>query len=292
MDNKWDDSLKSMLPNFIDLESEKDFQLSMMKLFARINDSHSYISTSSRNNMDEKNCLPVKCKIIDDKLVVTKIQNDSLAAADDIRVGDAITKLNEKSIKDLIEEKRDVISASNESYYLKQFSNAIIVGKGKTVSLECLRNNITIKKTISVLDIKEAQKNSFKKIKAEKYKLLPKNIGYVNMGEIEVKNILDMITTLKNTKAIIFDMRNYPNDTWEEIAKFLNDKPKFFAIYTDPDLSYPGKFIWSEGTNCGTENKDHYKGKVIVLLDENSKSQSEWTAMCFQTAPNTTIIGS
>jgi len=43
---------------------------------------------------------------------------------------------------------------------------------------------------------------------------------------------------------------------------------------------------------CGSENKDHYKGKVIVLLNEDSLSQSEWTAMCFQTAGNTTIIGS
>ena len=42
----------------------------------------------------------------------------------------------------------------------------------------------------------------------------------------------------------------------------------------------------------GFENKDNYKGKVIVLLNEDSISQSEWTAMCFQTAGNTTIIGS
>ena len=291
MDNKWEKTLADSLPNFINLDSEKDLQLNMMKLFARLNDSHTYISTSAKNR-DEKNCLPVKCKVIDYKLVVTKIGNDSLAVADDIRVGDAITKLNEKFITELIEEKRHLISASNESFYLKQFSNAIIVGNEKTVSLECLRNGITTKKTITVLGIREAQKNAFKKVKAEKFKLLPKNIGYVNMGEIEDKNIPDMITTLKNTEAIIFDMRNYPNDTWEEIAKFLNDKPKLFAIYTKPDLSYPGRFIWSEGTTCGTENKYNYKGKVIVLLDENSISQSEWTAMCFQTAPNTTIIGS
>ena len=291
MDYKWDESLKKMLPNFMNLESEKDLQLNMMKLFARLNDSHTYISTSAKNR-DEKNCLPVKCKIIDDKLVVTKIQNDSLAEADDIRVGDAITKLNEKFIEQLIKEKKDVISASNESFCLKQISSSIIVGSGETMSLESLRNGVTTKKTINVLGIKEAQKNNFKKTKTEKFKLLTKNIGYVNMGAIAVKNIFEMIAVLKNTEAIIFDMRNYANETWEEISNFLNDKPKVFAIYTKPDLSYPGRFIWSEGTSCGIKNNENYKGKVIVLLDENSISQSEWTAMCFQTAPNTTIIGS
>ncbi|WP_433834747.1 S41 family peptidase [Flavobacterium anhuiense] len=59
-----------------------------------------------------------------------------------------------------------------------------------------------------------------------------------------------------------------------------------------PYINYPGRYQWTEGRNAGFENKDHYKGKVIVLLDENSMSQSEWTAMCFKTADNTTIIGS
>ena len=291
MDNKWEKTLADLLPNFINLESEKDLQLNMMKLFARLNDSHTYISTSAKNR-DEKNCLPVKCKVIDNKLVVTKIGNDSLAVADDIRVGDAITKLNEKSIKDLIEEKKEVISASNESFYLKQFSNAIIFGNEKTVSLECLRNGITTKKTINVFGIKEALKNAFVKLKAEKYKLLPKNIGYVNMGEIEVKNIPDMIITLKNTAAIIFDLRNYPKETLYEIADFICEGEKAYIKFTKPDLTYPGRFKWTEPNKIGKENKNNYKGKVIVLLDENSISQSEETAMAFQTAPNITIIGS
>ncbi|SFC62480.1 S41 family peptidase [Flavobacterium phragmitis] len=41
---------------------------------------------------------------------------------------------------------------------------------------------------------------------------------------------------------------------------------------------------------CGSENKDHYKGKVIVLLNEESLSQAEWTIMCFQTAGNVTEL--
>ncbi len=58
------------------------------------------------------------------------------------------------------------------------------------------------------------------------------------------------------------------------------------------EVSEKEKYIWKEGTSSGTENKDNYNGKVIVLLNEDSMSQAEWTAMCFQTAGNTTIVGS
>jgi C-terminal processing protease CtpA/Prc len=87
-------------------------------------------------------------------------------------------------------------------------------------------------------------------------------------------------------------MRNYPNGTMYEISKFLNAKEKEFAVYTKPDLSYPGRYKWSEPHTSGSDNTNNYKGKVVVLLNEDSISQSEWTAMSFKTAGNTTIIGS
>ncbi|WAC03825.1 S41 family peptidase [Lacinutrix neustonica] len=114
------------------------------------------------------------------------------------------------------------------------------------------------------------------------------------MGALQVENVPEMIKELKSSKAIIFDMRNYPNGTFRAISQFLNVKQKAFAIYTKPDLKYPGKFKWtkSERPVDSLTNNNNYKGKVVVLLNEKSKSQSEWTAMCFQTAENTTIIGS
>jgi C-terminal processing protease CtpA/Prc len=112
------------------------------------------------------------------------------------------------------------------------------------------------------------------------------------MGILKSANVPDMIEALKSTQAIVFDMRNYPQGTYDDIAKFLNAHEEKFAIYTYPDFSYPGRFKWTEGSTCGSENNNHYKGKVVLLLNEQSLSQSEWTAMCFQTAGNTTIIGS
>lgn len=42
----------------------------------------------------------------------------------------------------------------------------------------------------------------------------------------------------------------------------------------------------------GKKNKDHYKGKVIVLVNETTLSRAEYAAMALRAAPGVTIIGS
>ncbi|KFF07200.1 S41 family peptidase [Flavobacterium reichenbachii] len=296
MGQKWDTTLEKAIPLVIQSDNQDDFYLTMKKLVSRIDDSHTeFFIYSSSKTSKIKRYFPAHGKIIDDKLVVTEILGDSLAQADDIKIGDIVTKINDKTIKEIILENRDLICASNEPKYLEKLVNTILLSNSDTVKVEFFKNGKYITKEMTWFNYHDSHRNEFKKgaqKKPEKFKLLDHNIGYVNMGVIKPKHIPDMIAVLKSTKAIVFDMRNYPNGTFKEIAEFINPQEKKFAIYTHPDLSYPGKFKWSSGTTIGFDNKDYYKGKVIVLLNEKSQSQAEWTAMCFQTSGHTTIIGS
>lgn len=294
MNTKWDITLEEIIPFFINAQNEDDFYFAMQRLTSKLNDSHVVFYRYKWGG--KMHFLPVSGRIIDEKLIITEVLNPNLTIIDGIKAGDIITKINGKTIKEVIEENRDLIGASNEASYLNKIIEPALSGKSDSVKLEVLVNNKNIIKTINWIDynsnryvlINEVKKGDIK----EKFKLLDNNIGYVNMGLIGIKNVPEMTEKLKETQAIIFDMRNYPKGTYEEISKFLNSKEKTFAIYTTPDLTYPGRFKWTNGTSCGSENKNNYKGKVIVLLNEESLSQSEWTAMCFQTADNTTIIGS
>jgi C-terminal processing protease CtpA/Prc len=292
MDKKWDTTLAEILPVFIEAKNIDDFYVAMQKLTVRLNDSHVIFHKYAK----KRHYLPVVCKIIDEKMVVTEILDNYLSKTDDVKVGDVITKVNDKTIKDIILDYRDLIPASNEAFYLSQIVEPALSGYSDDIKLEFLKEGKYETKTINWVDynsnrfeLKGISKVRFKK---EKFKILESNIGYVNMGVIKVKDVPEMIEKLKSTKAIVFDMRNYPNGTYEAIANFLNAKEKAFVIYTTPDLSYPGKFKWTKSRSIGSENNSNYKGKVVVLLNEESISQSEWTAMCFQTADNTTIIGS
>lgn len=291
MDQKWDVTLEKILPVFIDAKNEDDFYKAMGKLTVKLNDSHVFYFYPNKIT----NHFPAKCKVIDEKIVVTEILADSLAQAQNIKIGTVITKVNDKTVKEIIAENRDIVPASNEAFYLNNLPTSVLSGRSEIVKLEFLQDGKYSSKTIILYDYHDSHRNEYKKgarIKKEKFKLLDNNIGYVNMGILQVKNVHDMIETLQSTKAIIFDMRNYPQGTMEVISNFLNAKEKEFVIYTIPDYTYPGRFKWTEPYTTGSENNTNYKGKVIILLNEESISQSEWIAMSFQTAGNTTIIGS
>ncbi|MFB9078331.1 S41 family peptidase [Flavobacterium procerum] len=296
MDQKWDKTLEESMASVLAIKDEDDFYRVMRKVSTKLDDSHVEFAVYKNSIFQEnRRFFPADCKIIDNKMVVTEILADSLAQADDIKIGDVITKVNNKTIEALISEYRDLYTASNEPTLLNKIRRKILNGFSDTVDVEFLKDGNYITKSMRWFDYHDSHRNEFKKgakKKKEKFKMLANNIGYVDMGIIKSNHVPDMVEALKNTQAIVFDMRNYPNGTYQDIANFLNAHEEKFAIYTHPDFSYPGRFTWTEGSTCGSENKDHYKGKVIVLLNEDSISQSEWTAMCFQTAGNTTIIGS
>lgn len=291
MDKKWDVTLKEMLPVFIEAKNEDAFYTAMQKLTVKLNDSHAVFYKYAKR----RHYLPVVCKIINEKMIITEILDNNLEKKDNIKIGDVITKVNDKTIKEIILENRDLIRGSNEASYLYNLIEPVLSGYSENIKLEFLTDGKSMAKTINWVNynsnryvLKNETKNEIKK---EKFKILENNIGYVDMGVLKVQNVPEMIDTLKLAKAIVFDMRNYPNGTYEEISRFLNAEEKEFAIYTKPDLTYPGRFKWSKSHICGSNNKNNYKGEVVVLLNEESISQAEWTAMCFQTAGNTTIIG-
>ncbi|CAN1565036.1 Prc Periplasmic protease [Flavobacteriaceae bacterium] len=290
MDQKWDKTLDEILPAFIEAKDEDAFYTAFQKLTVKLNDSHAVFY---KYGGKQKYFFPFKCKIIDEKMIVTEIKSDELAKVDDIKVGDVITKFDDKTIKDFIAENRNLINGSNEASYLSILMRFGLYGYSDTVKLEFLKEGKTIIRTVNRYDYQTVNKNEDKKVKQEeKFKMLENNIGYVNMGTLEIKDIPVMIEKLNVAKAIVFDIRNYPNGTGQDISNFLNSKERKDILFTKPDSTYIGRFKWIGPRPCGYENKNNYKGKVVVLVDGESVSQSEEMTMSFQTADDTTVIGS
>lgn len=65
-----------------------------------------------------------------------------------------------------------------------------------------------------------------------------------------------------------------------------------FARFTDMDPANPGAFHWSNVPIAITPEEPHYSGKVVILVDESSMSQAEYTAMAFRSAPKAIVVGS
>jgi C-terminal processing protease CtpA/Prc len=290
MDENWDKVLVEMLPRFFAPKSEKDFVLVMREISIKLNDTHASTQMPQLFEYFGDKFIPVDVKIIDEKAIVVGLKNDSLAKINDIKIGDVITKVEGKTIAEILKENWKYIEGSNKPSILKNSYWAIFNGKSPSFEIEFIREGKTALKSINRYKYQDLKIQFPQK---EKWKILEGNIGYVDFDALDAEDVPNLITELKNTNAVIFDDRKRPHDVMFAISDWLNPEEKEFARFLDPDISYPGRYVWkNEIEKCGKNNADYYKGKVIVLIDEKAVSHSEFTAMSLKTAPNVTLIGS
>lgn len=291
MDENWDAVLIEMLPKFVTTESEMDFVLGMREISIKLDDTHSSTSSNKLYDFFGDKFVPFDVVFINNKAVVVKVKNDSLAKIDDIKVGDVITKANGKRVEDLINENLKYVEGSNKPSILKNIYWAVFNGKTESIEIEFIRENKILNKTIKRYKYQDLKIQFPDK---EKWKLLENNIGYIDVESINEKELPDVMGKLKNTTAIIYDARHYPQEPniEEALAEYLYPENKAYAKFIDTDLTYPGRYIWREDQKTGKTNPDYYKGKVIILENEFTQSHGEHLVMCLQAAPNATVVGS
>jgi C-terminal processing protease CtpA/Prc len=132
----------------------------------------------------------------------------------------------------------------------------------------------------------------------EAVRLLPGNLGYVDLDRLNVSDVDAMFEQLKDTIAIVFDMRGYPNGTAWAIAPRLNVKgAKDGPIFEPPQLfggvtwEEPGRGQWVQPLPPG-EGKPIYRGRVVMLIDARTQSQAEHTGLFFEAACDVIYVGS
>lgn len=291
MDQNWDLALTELLPRTINPVSEVDFYLLLKEMSAKLNDTHALFGANKLFEIFGWNSVPFEFKFIGNKAIVTGFKNDSLSAINDIKIGDVITKIQGRSIDVLIKENLKYAEGSNYPAQLNHLEWPIFSQKSNVSEIEFVRDGKIGVKEINYYEYKDLKINY--ENNSEKYKFIENNIGYANLAVLTPDDVSTMMEKFKNAKAIIFDIRNYPQGTNFAIAEYLNPEPKNFVKSIDADLSWPGRYIWrKEDTPCGKVNPDYFKGNVILLVNEKSISHSEFTAMTLMVAPKTTIIGS
>ena len=64
-----------------------------------------------------------------------------------------------------------------------------------------------------------------------------------------------------------------------------------FVKFSIGNINNPGEFTFTPALEI-PKTDETYRGKLVVIVNELSQSQAEYTAMAFRAGANTTIIGS
>jgi C-terminal processing protease CtpA/Prc len=290
---KWDSVLNQFIPAFYEAKDTLQYHISIIKLIGALGDGHSTITTWSTQLptfFGAYKYLPFVCSIVEGKAVVTVIINDSLCKSQGIALNDVIISVDGEPIEERINKYLPyVYNASNSEAALQSFCSTFLFA-GKTGSCEITR--LTLKSNTERLTIKRYTLPTPEASPViPSWKMLPDNIGYIHMGQLQPKEANAVMDSLIATKGIIIDLRNYPNNTWNIIATRLSSHKFLMGRVTYPDLSYPGLYKYADRFG-GEENTQPYTGKVILLVNVISKSHSEYSAMGLQAATKTITIGS
>ncbi len=293
-DKNWNGVLKEYIPKFINSKNKLEYEQNSILLISDINDTHATTSIgfNNVNNRKGKFYPPFKVLFIENKLVVTDYYNLELKKASAIEVGDIITHINRMPIESIIDSISPYYPASNETARLRDISNDILRSNKESIDINYTSYNKKSQHDLP-LYLKDKLNMKWYKWTDEKcYKLLNENIGYVTLESIKKEDIPIIKETFKNTKGIIIDIRNYPSTFVPYIlgSYFVSSSTPFVKI-AKFNKDNPGGFTFTEPLNIINDNKT-YKGKLIILVNEFSQSQAEFTTMAFRAGDNTTVIGS
>jgi C-terminal processing protease CtpA/Prc len=288
----WDNVLADVLPRFALARDYQEFQSELLKVIARVNDTHAGLSGSSARPPQGTCQLPVVTRFIGDRAVVARYAGDEAGKASGLKPGDVIAAIDGKPVSDLVKEWWPYYSASNEPTRLRDIGHNLTRGGCGPATVRIQRGDESIELQAARVTPPNPPLGNTHDLPGETFQRLSSEIAYLKLSSIKIADVPKYIDNAAGTKGLIIDIRNYPGEfVVFALGKLLVDHPTEFVRFTTGDLSNPGAFHWTPPITLEPA-KPHYAGKVVILVDEVSLSQAEYTTMALRTAPGAKVIGS
>jgi hypothetical protein len=288
MDENWDAVLKEFIPKMAITKDQKEYTLTLLELIGKVQDTHANIwgINKSLEEFFGKNIIPIKVKFIENKAVVAKLYDEFKSS--EIQVGDIITSVNGINIEDWIANNSKYFPASNYPTQLRDIANKILRSNGDSIKV-----SIESKTGIKQLDLETIPYKYFRE-EPLSHKTINETIGYIYPGTLKKGELDEIMPKFLDKEGLIIDLRCYPSDfIIFSLNKYLLNEKKEFVKFTFGSIKTPGLFTYGDNNlSAGGKNKNYYKGKVIILVNEETQSQAEYTAMALRVSTNATVIGS
>lgn len=293
IDKNWDSVLYQHIPKFLQAKDSIEYTLAAARLIKEINDTHGFFSSPLWRGMHTSSP-ELQVGYLQLKTIIYKVFNDSLSKF--LSPGDEILKIDDIDVNKFRNSIAQYIGASNNASLNFNVNVFLLSGKENDPVKITVNHKGTVKDLVLPRKVNMYQ-YYYGPTTGPAWKKINENVGYVDLGTLEMTQIDSMFTDLKNSSAIIFDDRSYPNGTAWTIKNYFTKQKVYPAIFTMMVAASPSpntiiKNDLHEELLPDT-TKPLYNGKIIMLVNDRTVSQAEYTCMIFQAASkNVTIIGS
>lgn len=291
----WDQVLAEFIPRVMLAKSAEEYQRETMALIARAHDTHANLWSSMQVRPPVGRCqLPVMVRFVEGRPVVSAYLGGEVGVATGLKPGDAIEAMDGVPVAQLIAKWKPYYAASNDAAILRD------MGRGFTHG-ECVDTKLQIRRDTEamVITAKRVEAASMASTgggthdrPGDTFQKLSPDVAYLKLSSVKIADVAKCVDSAAGTKGLIIDIRNYPSEfVVFALGSLLVDKGTPFARFTTGDLTNPGAFHFGAPLSL-TPGTPHYEGKVVILVDEVSQSQAEYTTMALRSAAKAYVIGS
>jgi C-terminal processing protease CtpA/Prc len=296
----WETVLQRYIPKFEANKDAADYQLTVRELVTEMHDSHGGVRNAvAASEKFGTHIPPVLTSYIEEKFVVTKVLDEKLP----IKVGDVVLSIDGEPVEKRREFLARYSAASTPQWSMRNVNGRLLLGPKDSIAKLKVQNlagetrDVELPRAQSITDPKLFQ---LLERSTPVMQVLPSGFGYADLDRLQAGEVDKMFETIKGTPAVIFDMRGYPNGTAWSIAPRLTEKKNVVAaLFSRPILEATSltnsgladNASYSFAQRIPERQGDVYKGKVVVLINEDAISQAEHTCMFFEAATDVTFIG-
>lgn len=280
----WASVIDSCLIPILNARNAEEYQLRTLNLCMRIKDSHSATYSPFLYKYFGRARLPIVVTYCDSQTIIVWYDSNQQALSRFPR-GTIIDSINGVPIKKVRSYWAQYVQYSNDAYLQYSINSILTIGKNGDSALLSLHYKDTRANVYVKFDTtREKSNDTIEKVEFHN----DKSIAYVRLPIVTSAEFDSIFALVKDSKGLIFDMRAYPQWIIDKASSYLMDSTAF-ALFKVPVLSHPGKF---KDIIRKTGGRRRYFGKVVILVNEYTLSQAEFTCMALRQIPNSTIIGS
>lgn len=213
-----------------------------------------------------------------------------------IKAGDIVTAIDRIPAEKYFQNVHQYISAATPGWLDYRAQTETLLGRQDSEVVLTVSDDRNTKKEITVMrslsygdyfrKLRDINKEGFRKIKDSIY--------YINIGKASMKEIAGKMSDLQNAKALICDLRGYPQGNHELISYFLQQNDTSRSWMRVPQIIYPDQENITGYREMGWEMKPlqpHLKGKVFFIIDGRAVSYAESYMSFIEHYKLATIIG-
>jgi C-terminal processing protease CtpA/Prc len=295
----WDGVLERFLPKLAAARNAREYHLAVAEMVTHVHDSHAAVESAVLTEYLGAKAPKVLVNWIEHRAVITRVESQAVAAG--LRPGDAILSINGEDTARRVEMLSRHISASTDGALMRDVCVLLLAGdQDSEVEVQLQRPDGAVYKARLVRNASPTWFWTAGERTGDIVRLVSNDIGYVDLDRLKEPDVSGMFDRLRNTRAIIFDMRGYPSGTMLALAAGLCAAPSpIAAVMRQPIVVAPERGSPEDSSRVEIVNQripncsaPRYSGKTVMLIDQEAQSEAEHVGLWLEAANGTKFVGS